>query len=399
MSSRAPSPSSAAPSPAASGPGQHLALEVLDLEGGLGVVGLGRFAGRAEVPDGVVGDHPAHAQGAGRDRGGGRRGCLGGKLSAGRLVLVLAVLVLADAEAGTHVRPRRRGGGRGRRPAARRRSGRGSGPVAGAGPVRRGAGAPAAGRAAGSGSGPRSGPAGRWRPRPVLAAGSGAHHPAGGPVPRRPTAGPRGSLARARRTTSADVVGHALEVGLVVDDAVGHGLRAAGPEGVAAGGGPGHQGAPGEHVHGGGGRATRDLLGGHPARRAHDGADHGDRGGLGGGGHPEVDDHGLVLGQQDVARLQVPVGDARPVDRVHRLGQGDRQGAEAIAPQRAGGGDLVEQGRAIDVAPWPDRAGHSPCRRRAAARRRGHSPGGPTAPPGGSGSGRSRRRPAGGARP
>ena len=105
-----------------------------------------------------------------------------------------------------------------------------------------------------------------------------------------------------------------------------------------------------EHVHRRRRRAARDLLGGHPARRPHHRADHGDRRGLGGGGHAEVDDHRLVLGQQDVARLQVAVGHAGPVDGVHRFGKGDHQGPEPFAPDRTRGGDLVQQGRTIDVA-------------------------------------------------
>jgi hypothetical protein len=57
----------------------------------------------------------------------------------------------------------------------------------------------------------------------------------------------------------------------------------------------------------------------------------------------------LVLGQEHVAGLEVAVGDPDPVDRAHRLGQGDHQRPEALALQRPAVGHGLEQRRALDV--------------------------------------------------
>ena len=50
---------------------------------------------------------------------------------------------------------------------------------------------------------------------------------------------------------------------------------------------------------------------------------------------PKSTTTGLVLGQQHVAGLEVPVGDPGPVDRADGLGQGDHQGHAGAHPATA----------------------------------------------------------------
>ncbi|MEZ0075764.1 hypothetical protein ABH927_005140 [Planotetraspora sp. GP83] len=138
------------------------------------------------------------------------------------------------------------------------------------------------------------------------------------------------------------------EVGLGVHDAVEDGREAVAAEGRLAGGGVDHRAGPGEHVGGGSGLFARKLLGRHVRGRAdhHRGQR---RGAVKGAGDAEVDDPRPVLAEQHVGRLEVPVHDARLVDRDQGGHSADGQAVQGRTVPWPLALDDGGQGGAVDV--------------------------------------------------
>lgn len=149
--------------------------------------------------------------------------------------------------------------------------------------------------------------------------------------------GPGGRvLVEAALDDGEERFGHPVEVrGLVQDLITGH-IGAVGVERPRADGREHQQRPQREHVRGGGDLARGgQLFRRHEGRGADDAPGHGEALVVGGPGYAEVDDAGPVLGHQDIARLEVPVYQARPVDVAQRLGEAQPQRAQFPQVQRA----------------------------------------------------------------
>ena len=178
-----------------------------------------------------------------------------------------------------------------------------------------------------SGRGDRRRPGGRDGPGRVAGlrklderAGDRLRQPALGRPPRararrelqipggRPLAG---VLGQAALDQPAHLGGHAVQVHLAVDGAVGQRGSRSAAERRFAGGGEGENGAQAEDVAGGTDLPAFDLFGGHVSGRAYEQPGTRQRAGLGRDGNAEIDDPRPVLSQQHVRWLQVTVHDPR----------------------------------------------------------------------------------------
>ena len=139
--------------------------------------------------------------------------------------------------------------------------------------------------------------------------------------------------------------GDAGQVGAAGDDPVEDRLVGAAAERQVAGRGEHHRRAPRVHVRGGAALLPLDHLGGQVAGGAHDQPGLSQPGGVAGLGDAEVDHDGPVVGEHDVARLQVTVHHARRVDRGQRLGHAVGEPAQPQTGQRpAGPHHLLQRG-------------------------------------------------------
>ncbi len=164
----------------------------------------------------------------------------------------------------------------------------------------------------------------------------------GGPVPG--VAGERGPDDR------REIRRHGPQVRLTRQDLLRHLQVGAVAVGVTAGGRVTDQQSPGEDVDRRAERGALHLLGRHPADRAEDqtrlGAAlcHVER-----AGDPEIDDPGAGVRQHDVARFEIPVDDAGPVDGGERGRHADRHALQCRQRQRTGLGDGLIKPDAVDV--------------------------------------------------
>jgi hypothetical protein len=156
--------------------------------------------------------------------------------------------------------------------------------------------------------------------------------------------GPAGGVALERALDQRQQLRrHPLEVRVVVHDPVEHGFGSAGAERRPSRRGQHHRGAPGVDVGRRGDRPPRDLLRREVAGGADDQAAAGQGGDVGGGGQPEVDDLRRAVQHEHVARRQVAVDDAGPVQRREGIGHPTGQLVQRLALQRPPLGDeLVE---------------------------------------------------------
>jgi hypothetical protein len=107
-----------------------------------------------------------------------------------------------------------------------------------------------------------------------------------------------------------------------MDDLVGRGVGAARFERAAPGGGEGQHAPEGEHV-----GLRPDLLGGlellgcHERWRSDDSSGLGERMTIHGAGNAEIDDARAILGQKDIAGLEIAVDHACAMNVTQRTGQ------------------------------------------------------------------------------
>ncbi len=131
-------------------------------------------------------------------------------------------------------------------------------------------------------------------------------------------------------------IGHARQVGLVVDHLIRDQIRTVRIEGAAPGGGVHDQRAEREHV---GGRAhvpwLAELFRRHERRSADQFAGLRPQFTVRGAGDAEVDDFRTVVRQQDVAGLEVAVDDPGPVDVPQCLGESGHQMTQPRGGHRA----------------------------------------------------------------
>lgn len=158
-----------------------------------------------------------------------------------------------------------------------------------------------------------------------------------------------GLLGEAGADERREVVGYAGEVWLVVDDLVGDDVGTVGVERPAPGGRVHGHRAQGEDVGGGPDLpGPPELLGGHERR----GADQ--LPGLGAQftvlrpGDTEVDDLGSVLGEQDVAGLEIPVHHTGTVDVAQGLREPGHEPPQLPGRHGAVPLDVLREGRAGD---------------------------------------------------
>lgn len=150
----------------------------------------------------------------------------------------------------------------------------------------------------------------------------------------------RRPVRRVLRQTAAQqrrqLLRHAREVGLVMDDLVRDEVRALRIERAAPGRRVHQHRAQREHI---GGRShfarPLELFGCHERRRPDQFAGFRPHFAVGRSGNAEIDDFRAVGGQQDIARFQIAVHHARTVDVAQRLRQTGAQFPYLVRSQRA----------------------------------------------------------------